>query len=52
MPDTSQHASTTSAKLSGPIAWRKEFLFIDSLIRLTFGCNKVNRCSAPALSRC
>ncbi|MGF6242401.1 MULTISPECIES: hypothetical protein [Paraburkholderia] len=34
------------------MAWRKEFLFIDSLIRLTLGCNKVNRCSAPALSRC
>ena len=51
-PDTSQHTSTTSAKLTGPTAWRKDFLFIDSRIRLTFICNKVNRCSAPALSRC
>ncbi len=36
MPDTNQHTSTISTKLSGPVAWRKEFLFIDSLIRLTF----------------
>jgi hypothetical protein len=38
-------------KLTGPVAWRKVVLFIDSLIRLAVTCNWLFRGSALALFR-
>jgi hypothetical protein len=50
MPATNQQTSTISAKLIGPVAWRKVVLFIDSLIRVAVRCNWLIRSSARALS--
>jgi hypothetical protein len=49
MPATNQQVSTISAKLIGPVAWRKVVLFIDPLIRLAVTCNSLIRGSALAL---
>ena len=51
MPATNQQTSTISAKLIGPVAWRKVVLFLDPLLRLAVTCNSLIRGSALALFR-